>query len=127
MKKFVYKIIILVLLVIIAALIINNAKSDTKTHTIKTLSRQAARWSTAANQDQHILIAVLHANYGAGYLWALRDIATDQEILNATGIDVLKFRDEITNIQDKTTRKLAELCPAYAPPASYLGKIAAEG
>lgn len=127
MKKIVYKIIILVLVVIIAILIINNTKSNAKINTIKTLVRQAARWSTAANQDQNVLIAVLHSNYGAGYLWALKDIATDQEIYDATGIDVLKFRDEIIKIQDTTTRRLAELCPAYAGPVSYLSKIAAEG
>lgn len=126
MKKIFYKIIIFVLITIIVGLIINNTKLDAKTNTIKTLVRQATRWSMAANQDQNVLIAVLHANYGAGYLWALRDIATDQEISNATGIDILKFRDEITNTQDSTTKRLIKLCPAYAPSESYLGKIAAE-
>lgn len=38
------------------------------------LIRQVARWSTAGKQDKNSMIAVLHANYGAGYLWALKDI-----------------------------------------------------
>lgn len=38
---------------------------------IKTLVRQSARWSVAALQDTNIMIAVLHSNYGAGYLWVL--------------------------------------------------------
>lgn len=38
---------------------------------IKTLVRQSARWSVAASQDTNIMIAVLHSNYGAGYLWVL--------------------------------------------------------
>ena len=50
---------------------------------IQKLTRQAARWSTAAAQDDSPLIAVLHANYGAGYLWALKDIATAKQIKNA--------------------------------------------
>ena len=40
---------------------------------INTLIRQAARWSVAAQQDESPIIALLHANYGAGYLWALKD------------------------------------------------------
>ena len=35
---------------------------------IQIMVRQAARWSTAADQDESPMIAVLHANYGAGYL-----------------------------------------------------------
>jgi hypothetical protein len=97
-----------------------------KSHIIKTLVRQAARWSTAAAQDENAMISVLHANYGAGYLWALRDIATDEEIFNATHIDVLKFRDDITKIQDYSTMKLMKLCPNYAPTQTYLTKIAKE-
>ena len=127
MYKVIGSIIILTLIIIISILVASSNKSDTKSTAIKTLVRQAARWSTAASQDQNVLIAVLHSNYAAGYLWALRDIATDQEIESATGINVLKFRDEITNTQDLTTKRLAKLCPGYAPPESYLGKIAAEG
>ena len=41
------------------------------------------------------MIAVLHANYGAGYLWALKDIATDSEIQKATGINLGDFENEI--------------------------------
>jgi hypothetical protein len=94
---------------------------------INVLSRQAARWSTAAKQDKSVLIAVLHANYGAGYLWALKDIATPEQIKASTGIDFLKFEREITSIQDEATKKMALLCPKYAPNKSYLSNIAGEG
>lgn len=93
---------------------------------IKTLLRQAARWSTAAAQDDNSMIAVLHANYGAGYLWALKDIATDDQITRATGIDVIKFRDEIIKVQDYATMKMAKLCPKYAPDKTYLTNIGGE-
>ena len=110
---------------VVVLVIKNNSHGDkTHTNTIKTLVRQAARWSTAAKQDQNVMVAVLHSNYGAGYLWALRDIANDQEIYDATSIDVLKFRDEINNVQDSTTKRLAALCPGYAPTDSYLGRVA---
>ncbi len=97
-----------------------------KENTIKTLVRQASRWSTAADQDQSPLIAVLHANYGAGYLWALKDIANDEDIVEATGIDVLKFRDEIVAVQDRVTKRMTKLCPEFAPPRTYLTDIGGE-
>ena len=98
-----------------------------KKEMIKTLVRQAARWAIASIQDKNSMIAVLHANYGAGYLWALFDIATTSEIEQATNLDILKFRNAITEAQDNATKKMAQLCPAYAPELSYLSKISAEG
>lgn len=92
-----------------------------------TLVRQAARWSTAAKQDSNSLIAVLHANYGAGYLWALGDIATPEEILTATGVDYGRLKSEITAIQDEATTTLSNKCPNYAPPLEWLSVVAGEG
>ena len=94
---------------------------------ILVLTRQAARWSTAAKQDENSMIAVLHANYGAGYLWALKDIASSEQIKAATGIDLLKFEREIVSTQDMATKKMAKLCPKYAPESTYLTKIGGEG
>jgi len=94
---------------------------------IKTLVRQAARWSTAARQDENSMIAVIHAYYGAGYLWALRDIASDTEIEKASGINWKRFKDEILETQDIATKKMARLCPKWAPKQTYLSKVGGEG
>ncbi len=94
---------------------------------IKTLLRQASRWSTASAQDENAMIAVLHANYGAGYLWALKDIATGEQIAAATGVDVMSFEKEIISIQDAATMKMAGLCPKFAPKPSILTALAGEG
>ena len=119
-------IIIVILVYFFVYVNVRRSLGDVRDQPIKTLVRQASRWSMAAAQDQSAMIAVLHANYGAGYLWALRDIATDNEIKEATGIDVLKFRDEITKVQDTATKKMASLCPQYAPQSTYLSKLAGE-
>ena len=84
---------------------IRNNSKELLNNIIKKLVRQSARWSTASTQDESPLIAVLHANYGAGYLWALRDVASDSEIKTAMGIDILKFESEITNAMDIATKK----------------------
>ena len=73
----------------------------------------SSRWSVAAQQDDSPIIALLHANYGAGYLWALKDIATDQEIYDNTGIDIIKFKQKIIDIQDKSTRRVSKACPDF--------------
>jgi len=101
----------------------NNYKSEV----IKSLIRQSARWSTASTQDENPMIAVLHANYGAAYLWALRDIALDSEIQQIASINIKKFTQAIVNIQDTATKKAISICPQFGPAKTYLTSIAGEG
>jgi hypothetical protein len=105
--------------------ILSTSKSELVT-IIQILSRQAARWSTAAEQDESPLVAVLHANYGAGYLWALKDIANTEQINAATGIDMLKFEREIVSAQDNATKRMVKLCPDFGPKRTYLTQIGGE-
>lgn len=114
--------------------ILKNNISNTNNNTnkfdnaVQTLMRQSARWSLAAQQDENPLIAVLHANYGAGYLWAVKDIASSEDVKRTTGINLKKFEDKIVSVQDETTKKLAQLCPEYAGTSDkYLRAIAGEG
>jgi hypothetical protein len=94
---------------------------------IEKLVRQSARYATAAQQDASPVIAILHANYAAAYLYALKDIATDSQIHNATGIDVKKFKEHITNVQDMVTRKTSEKCPDFVGEVDiYLAQIGGE-
>ena len=91
---------------------------------IEKLVRQSARYAVAAQQDASPVIAVLHANYAAAYFYALKDIATESQIHNATGIDVKKFKEHVTNVQDMVTRKTAEKCPDFVGEVDvYLAQI----
>ena len=122
----------IILGMIIMYIITNNNKKKNNTEkeiefAAQKLIRQAARWSTAAKQDKNSMIAVLHANYGAGYLWALKDIIKVDIIEKKTGIDMMKFENEIIKIQDEATKNMAKLCPKYAPEKSYLTSLAGEG
>ena len=94
---------------------------------IEKLVRQSARYAVAAQQDSSPVISVLHANYAAAYLYALKDIATDSQIHNATGIDVKKFKDHIINVQDMVTQKTSEKCPEFVGEVDiYLTQIGGE-
>jgi len=67
----------------------------------------------AAEQDKSPIIAVLHANYGAGYLWALKDIASSEQVKSATGQDMLEIERYVTKIQDRVTMHATKICPKY--------------
>jgi len=105
---------------------IKNSNYNEKIKIIKILTRQTARWALAAEQDNSPLIAVLHANYAAGYLWAIQDISTAQEVKAATGIEFSQLRDEVVRIQDSVTKKMALACPNYTLKNSKLSEIAKE-
>jgi hypothetical protein len=94
---------------------------------IEKLVRQSARYAVAAQQDESPVIAILHANYAAAYFYALKDIASESQIHNATGIDVKKFKEHVTNVQDMVTRKTSEKCPEFVGEVDiYLAQIGGE-
>ena len=94
---------------------------------IEKLVRQSARYAVAAQQDESPVIAILHANYAAAYFYALKDIASESQIHNATGIDVKKFKEHVTNVQDMVTRKTSEKCPDFVGEVDiYLAQIGGE-
>lgn len=98
-----------------------------KNRYINTIVRGCARWAAASLQDKSPIVSVLHGNYAAGYLWALRDVFSDIEIMNASGIDIIKFQKKITDVQDRATQILIKTCPQYASDIDiYLGRIGGE-
>ena len=95
---------------------------------IHTLTRQTARWAIASQQDKSPFIALLHANYAAGYLWALKDIASTEDIKNVTGINMLDLEKRIIKIQDDASQRAIQVCPGFSGEETdtYLAKIAKE-
>lgn len=86
----------------------NNSQNDI---IIKRLMRGCSRWAIASKQDKNPLIRMLHANYAAGYLWALKDVFSDTQIQRATGIsNIIDFQNDIVTIQDIATKGLISSC-----------------
>ena len=85
------------------------------TNIIETLYRQSARWAVASDQDDNDIIRLLHANYAAGYLWAMKDIVATDEFKKMTGDDFLSFEQKITAIQDEATRRVVSKCKTTIP------------
>jgi hypothetical protein len=81
----------------------------------------------ASEQDTNPLISVLHANYATGYLWGIKDVFSDSEIKDATGIEITKYQKIITDIQDKSTKKAVKICPQFAGDMNvYLARSAGD-
>jgi hypothetical protein len=117
----------LIVAVIIVFMFMKNGGGGASKRSIEKLVRQTARWATAAQQDASPLISMLHANYAAGYLWALKDIATPTEIHKATGVNLKQFEEHIVNVQDSTTKKVIKVCPQFKGEVDlYLATIAGE-
>ena len=119
--------IIIILLVLFIFFAIIKTQQPNTNIIINTILRGSARWAAASLQDKSPIVAVLHANYAAGYLWALKDSFSDIDIQRATGIDVIKFQKKIIDVQDKSTQMLVKACPQFTSNIdTYLGKIAKE-
>ena len=107
------------LIIILLVFLTNNHKKKTSYTTEKkkqtqALIRQIARWTVASQQDTSPMIALLHANYAAGYLQALELITTEQEINQFSSLQEL--RKQVYQTQDKAARQVVASCP------NYLGK-----
>jgi len=88
------------------------------------LLRHAARYTVAAEQDENAMIRMLHANYGAGFLFALEALFTDVEIKRELGVDVRDIHHVIIQEQDRAQVRLAQECPDLVPagPLARMGR-----
>lgn len=101
---------LIIVFVVVRSLLSSSGKVPRSGQDITSvLVRQIARWSIAAKQDINPFIATLHANYAAGYLWALKDLVSEGEIDKITNYRALEKR--VTQIQTDTTTKLTRACP----------------
>lgn len=63
--------------------------------------RAARRFHFAAAQDTHPVVAFLHNSYSVAIMDMLRELATDDEVLRATGTDSRAMRGEMLALQDR--------------------------
>lgn len=76
---------------------------------IKQAVRQIQRWIFAAERDADTKIRLLHANYAVGNIDLLRQMTTDDKIINATGVNPLDLWRRATRAQDAASNEILRL------------------
>ena len=102
---------------------VQTSAEDLLNTQIKILVRQIGRWSLAAKQDKSPFIAVLHANYAAGFYWALLDIASKDQIERAANIDFDRFKKIVMGVQNDASKLAIKTCPDFSSDNSYLSVL----
>lgn len=114
----------IILAVCVGSIVAQNAKRG-RVKTLDTLMKRCAKYATMAQQDGSPLHSVVHANHATAYLTAAKDIASEQEIHNATGIDMKTFKERIFGVQNEVTQRTLEKCPQFKGDVDlYLSAIA---
>ena len=115
-------ILVIVCVVIIAFFLFKKKSKDSE---IVKLVKQSAKWATTAQQDDSPMLATLHANYAVGYLWALKDLYSTNEISKKAGVNIKQFEEHILNVQDMVTKKVIKKCPEFEGDVDlYLSSLA---
>src|SRR5210317_421651 len=108
-------------------IVVMQNRSRGMKQSIEKMVKQSAKYAIMAQQDSSPVMSVRHGNYAAAYVHALRDIANETQIHNATGIDVKKFKQHISNAQEMSTRKTVDQFPDFAGRSDmYLSEIAGD-
>ncbi len=76
---------------------------------IRTQVRQILRWIAAAKQDADPGVKFLHASYAVGNLDILRQVASDQDVLSASGQHPLALLHHATDLQDQARQALTRM------------------
>lgn len=76
---------------------------------IRVQVRQVLRWLVAARQDRDAGVRFLHASYAAGNLDILRQVASDEQIRQASGENPVALLKEASGIQDEAQRTLRQV------------------
>jgi hypothetical protein len=109
---------ILLLIILCLLIMIFNIKEQQTTiqEIAPRIFHQMARWSTAASQDKNPVVAVLHANYGVGYMMVLKDLASDENLERILGVENIRsIFDEVHKIQNNATLSLGKHCKDIFP------------
>jgi hypothetical protein len=81
----------------------------------KSLIKEAAQWSTVAQQDSNPLLALVHSTYGTAYLNIARHLGSDDDIARSSNLNLGEFRNTLSLNQQAAMRALLAQCPMMAP------------
>ncbi len=100
-------------------------KAGTPRDRIQTLVQKCASYAVQAQQDASPVQAMLHANYAAAYLDALKVVSSERQIQQVGSVNLGTFQSHVLNVQKSVTDKALEAVPELAGKVDlYLQSIA---
>jgi len=87
---------------------------------VLTLTRAAAKWKTQAEQDNDVLVRLMHYTYADGYIKAVRQIMNDTEVEKLAGIDVRDMADAVDAKMTSTIAKITKASPKLRPSGEHV-------
>jgi hypothetical protein len=77
----------------------------------KTLIREAAQYTTVADQDTSALLALMHTTYATAYLNAARQLGNDGALEKVSGVHVGELMAMIQDKQQNSVANVIARCP----------------
>ena len=77
----------------------------------RTLVREAAQYTTTADQDTSALLALIHTTYASAFLTAARQLGNDTTLEKASGVHVGELMSMVQDKQQNTVANVISLCP----------------
>ena len=91
---------------------------------IKNIIKKAAELSLLAlDNSKEPISSLKSSNYAIAYVSTLQEIYTDDQIQNATNINVNQFKNELLKIQTTITANIKNTCSSLETDKQYLLKI----
>lgn len=78
---------------------------------VKSLIEQATRWNAMAQQDSNPILQLIHCSYALSYTQMTRNIVSDQDIENITGIDINELIYYLEECQSYAIKNMGQQCP----------------
>ena len=113
----------LLLVVSILSRVASGVRNPVAFETLKqsdTLLKGAHKWAMMAEQDQNLIMALMHINYAKAYVTALRRILSDDQIQRAHhGTDMVELESKMDKIQQNILTKISEASPDLMPEGEF--------
>lgn len=100
-------------------------KSGTPRDRVQTLIQKCASYAVQAQQDASPVQGMLHANYAAAYLDALKVVSSERQVQQVGAVNLGTFQAHVLNVQKSVTDKALQAVPELAGKVDlYLQSIA---
>jgi hypothetical protein len=97
-----------------------NNDFDTK---IKQIIKKSAELSFLALENKDSISSLKSSNYAIAYINVLKEFFNEEQIQNATGINISEYKNHLLKIQNQINSSIQNSCSTFSNDKQYLLKI----